>query len=45
MEDVKAKTGWDLRVADDAVTTSPPTTEELEILRGLKARTREAHAK
>jgi glutaconate CoA-transferase subunit B len=45
VEEVKANTGWDLMIADDAITTSPPTTEELEILRGLKARTKEAHAK
>ncbi|MEX1126087.1 MAG: CoA-transferase [Acidimicrobiia bacterium] len=43
--DVLSHTGWDLLVADEIVTTGPPTTEELEILRGLIARTKEAHSR
>lgn len=33
--DVRAATGWDLRVADELGTTEPPTEEELRVLRGL----------
>ena len=43
--DVLKHTGWDLLVAEDVVTTEPPTPEELEILRNLIARTREAHSR
>jgi glutaconate CoA-transferase subunit B len=42
---VLSRTGWDLIVADDVATTEPPTREELEILRGLIARTTEAHSR
>lgn len=45
IDQVRANTGWDLLVADDLVATDPPTVEELEILRALKARTKAAHAK
>lgn len=45
IDQVRAGTGWDLTVADDLGTTDPPTAEELEILRDLKARTKAAHAK
>lgn len=37
--DVRAETGWDLEVIADPTVTEPPTSTELEILRGLKART------
>lgn len=40
---VREATGWDLRVAADVETTTPPTEEELSALRELKARTEEAH--
>ncbi len=43
VEEVKAATGWDLRVANDLATTEPPTAEELAALRALKQRTAEAH--
>jgi glutaconate CoA-transferase subunit B len=33
IEGAKANTGWDLQVSDALVTTDPPTTEELRILR------------
>jgi glutaconate CoA-transferase subunit B len=32
-DDVRANTGWDLRVASDAHETPPPTTDELRIIR------------
>ena len=32
-EDVRANTGWDLRIAPDAHETRPPTAEELRIIR------------
>jgi glutaconate CoA-transferase subunit B len=38
IEDVRAATAWDLRVADDIGETQPPTDEELATLRELKAR-------
>ncbi|MDP9495435.1 MAG: CoA-transferase subunit beta [Actinomycetota bacterium] len=41
---VVAHTGWDLRVAEEIVTTEPPTAKELGILRELIARTKEAHS-
>ena len=37
VEQAKAATGWDLRIADDLQTTEPPTPEELEALRELIA--------
>lgn len=40
--DVRAATGWDLRVADDLETTDPPTDEELAVLRELQRRTDDA---
>ncbi len=43
-EDVVAACGWSLRVADRLVTIAAPTVIELEILRDLQARTRDAHA-
>ncbi len=36
---VAQATGWDLRVADDLVSTPAPTAEELAVLRDLHART------
>ena len=38
IEDVRAATGWDLRVAHEIGETQPPTDEELSRLRELKAR-------
>jgi glutaconate CoA-transferase subunit B len=42
--DVIDSTGWPLRVAENLVTTVPPTGEEMRILRDLKERTARAHA-
>jgi glutaconate CoA-transferase subunit B len=36
-------TGWNLRFADEVGETTPPTAEELEVLRALKERTAKAH--
>jgi glutaconate CoA-transferase subunit B len=33
--DVRAATGWDLKVAGEVAVTEPPTDEELRVLRGL----------
>ena len=33
MDDVRAATGWDLRVAGDLQVTPDPTAEELELIR------------
>jgi glutaconate CoA-transferase subunit B len=38
VEDVRAATGWDLRVDDDLSVTDPPTDEELVALRALKTK-------
>jgi glutaconate CoA-transferase, subunit B len=38
IEDVRAATGWELRVADELEETSPPTDAELTALRELKGR-------
>jgi glutaconate CoA-transferase subunit B len=38
LEQARAATGWELRVADDLRTTEPPAAEELALLRELKAR-------
>lgn len=35
VDDVRAVTGWDLKVADPVGTTTPPTDEELSVLRRL----------
>jgi glutaconate CoA-transferase subunit B len=45
VEQVRENTGWDLMVADDIADTVPPTPDELEILRDLKARTSKAHSR
>jgi glutaconate CoA-transferase subunit B len=37
VDDVRAATGWDLRVAGDVGETAPPTAQELEVLRALEA--------
>lgn len=37
VEQVRAATGWALRVADDVAQTPAPTAEELQVLRDLKA--------
>ncbi|WP_136254128.1 CoA-transferase subunit beta [Onishia niordana] len=42
--DVVEATGWAIRFADELEITPAPRGEELEILRGLKARTERAHA-
>ncbi|HET6553128.1 MAG TPA: CoA-transferase [Dyella sp.] len=45
VEEARAAVGWPLSVADRIETIAPPTPHELEILRALDARTREAHAR
>ena len=45
VDQVREATGWELKVADDVRTTSPPTDDELSALRELKDRTEKAHAK
>jgi hypothetical protein len=35
VEDARAATGWELRVAGRVETTEPPTVRELEVLRAL----------
>ena len=42
-ERVQAGCGWPLRFADDVGETASPTPEELDVLRGLHARTAQAH--
>jgi glutaconate CoA-transferase subunit B len=37
VEQVRAATGWDLKVSDDLATTAAPTDEQLTALRALKA--------
>jgi glutaconate CoA-transferase subunit B len=44
VEQVRAATGWPLKVADHVATTPAPTAQELTALRELHARTREAHS-
>jgi glutaconate CoA-transferase, subunit B len=44
VEDVRDATGWPLHVASELKTTTPPTEEELSVLRGLQQRTALAHA-
>lgn len=44
VEDVRAATGWQLRVADNLETSEPPTTEELTVLRDLQQRTPQSRA-
>lgn len=42
VEAARETTGWELRVAECVETTGPPTREELEVLRDLRARTEAA---
>ena len=44
VDQVKAATGWELKVAEEVETTPPPTGRELEVLRDLNERTARAHA-
>ncbi len=44
VEQARAATGWELAVADVVETTAAPTATELDALRDLRRRTREAHA-
>jgi glutaconate CoA-transferase subunit B len=44
-ETIRQRTGWDVRFAGDVAATPPPTVEELEVLRDLYRRTREAHGR
>lgn len=44
VEQVKAATGWDIKIADQLAVTLEPTEGELNVLRDLHARTRRAHA-
>jgi glutaconate CoA-transferase subunit B len=44
VEQIKAATGWPLRVAERVEVVPPPTSRELEVLRDLNERTRRAHA-
>ena len=37
VDQARAETGWDLRVADDLTETEPPNVEELRVLRGLRS--------
>jgi glutaconate CoA-transferase subunit B len=43
VEQVRAETGWDLRVAEEVVINEPPTLQELQVLRDLQERTLRAH--
>ena len=42
VEQAREATDWELRVAEDPGTTDPPTDEELDVLRDLRARTEAA---
>jgi glutaconate CoA-transferase subunit B len=43
-EQIQENTGWAVRFADTVAETSPPTAQELDILRELQERTARAHA-
>jgi glutaconate CoA-transferase subunit B len=45
VEGAREATGWQLCVTKEVATTEPPTDEELEVLRELRARTAAARAK
>lgn len=45
LEEARAAVGWPLRSAASVETVAPPTPLELDTLRALQARTREAHAR
>jgi glutaconate CoA-transferase, subunit B len=38
VDEARAATGWELKVADDVAETAPPTDEELRALRGLRTK-------
>ena len=45
IDEARAATGWPLKIAADVAELAAPTASELEILRALHARTREAHSR
>lgn len=45
VDEARDAVGWPLAVASEVTQVAPPTTHELETLRALHARTREAHAR
>jgi glutaconate CoA-transferase subunit B len=45
IDEARAATGWPLKIAADVAELAAPTATELEILRALQARTREAHSR
>jgi len=45
VEEARNAVGWPLAVADEVAQVPPPTPHELQTLRALHARTREAHAR
>ena len=45
VDEARAATGWPLAVAATVEPIAPPTGHELDILRALHARTREAHSR
>lgn len=45
VDEAIAATGWPLKIADALDVVAPPTREELEILRDLHRRTRDAHSR
>jgi glutaconate CoA-transferase subunit B len=45
VDEARAATGWPLKVAATVATIAPPTPVELETLRALHVRTREAHGR
>jgi glutaconate CoA-transferase subunit B len=45
MDEALAAVGWPLRAASTVAAIAPPSPDELETLRALHARTREAHSR
>jgi glutaconate CoA-transferase subunit B len=45
VDEARAAVGWPLMLADRLDTIAPPSAHELDTLRALDARTREAHAR
>jgi glutaconate CoA-transferase, subunit B len=45
IDEVRARTGWDLKISQNLHLTLPPTEEELAMLRELERRTVEAHGR
>jgi glutaconate CoA-transferase subunit B len=45
IDEARAATGWPLKIAADVAELAAPTASELETLRALHARTREAHSR